>query len=110
MALTHIVRRYRMVEIWVIFRKVVGQQNVLQVLKDGCSGWAMVSIGSQAGSNAHLDVRLFYTEKERDATLKRAGATFRGNNRPSVMTLAELIKQTAPEKKEKQEKQEAKAS
>ena len=89
-----------MVEIWVIFRKVAGQQNMLQVLKDGCSGWAMVSIGPQVGANAHLDVRLFYTEKERDATLKRAGATFRGSNRPSVMTLAELIQQTTPEKKQ----------
>ena len=92
-----------MPEIWIICRKVPGKSDTLQVLKDGV-GWAIAYVGESAGKNVHIDVRLYFTEKERSLGLRQAGAAFKGNNVPKFMTLEEFTLQTTLPKKEESPK------
>ena len=92
-----------MPEIWIIYRKVPGKPEDLQVLNNG-SGWALAHIGAAASMNRHIDVRLFFIEKERALGLRQAGATYKGSNVPKSMTLDEFIAQTTPHKNEEDKK------
>ncbi len=93
-----------MPEIWIIYRKVHGKPEAVQVLNNG-RGWALAHIGAAANLNRHLDVRLFFTEKERVLGLRQTGATYKGSNVPKFMTLDEFIVQTTPPKKEERKEE-----
>ena len=64
----------------------------------------MAYVGESVDKNGHLEVRLFYTEKERVLGLRQAGATYKGANTPQHMTLEEFVLKTTPPKKDGTEK------